>query len=173
MTTPAGKSLRGRRLITAAAVASVLLAACAGAPNGPSPPLARVVEVIDGDTIVVRSGSVEEPVRLIGIDTPEIAHHGQPGECGGAEAAARLAQLIPPGAVVSLRRDVEARDHFGRLLAYVAAGAEDLSVVLAAEGHAVALAIPPNLALSDVVATAVDQARRSGLGIWERCQLNG
>ena len=48
----------------------------------------RVTYVIDGDTVVVRLGS-DEPVhvRVIGIDTPEIAHYGRPGECFGIRAA--------------------------------------------------------------------------------------
>ena len=43
---------------------------------GPEPLLARVVQVIVGDTIVVTSDQIIKAVRLIGIDTPEVAHHG-------------------------------------------------------------------------------------------------
>ena len=48
----------------------------------------RVTYVIDGDTVVVRLDSDEAVhVRLIGINTPEIAHFGKPGECFGIRAA--------------------------------------------------------------------------------------
>ena len=55
-------------------------------------------------------GGAEESVRLIGIDTPESVARDRPVECFGAEAAQRLAELLPPGTVVRLTRDVEPRD---------------------------------------------------------------
>lgn len=61
----------------------------------PAPVTARlaatwtVVEVIDGDTVDVRSSEgIEERVRVIGIDTPER------GECGFAAAADALSRLV-------------------------------------------------------------------------------
>lgn len=80
--------------IAAALIAAASLLGCAAAPSGPAPPLAEVLEVTDGDTIVVRSGSHTEPVRLLGIDTPEVAHHGQSAECFGPEASDRTAELF-------------------------------------------------------------------------------
>lgn len=152
------------------AVLLALVSACAAEEPGPPPPQALVVDIIDGDTVVVRSGRVTEPVRLIGIDTPEVAHHGQPGECFGGEAAARLAELIPVGTTVRLARDVEARDIYGRLLAYVFATDGTLvNMQLAREGLAAELSIAPNLALVDVIATSVGEARRARLGMWEHC----
>ena len=69
--------------------------------------------------MVVAVGGVEENVRLIGIDTPESVARDRPDECFGAEAPQRLAELLPPGTVVRLTRDVEPRDVYDRLLAYV------------------------------------------------------
>lgn len=129
-----------------------------------------MVEIIDGDTIVVQSGTDTESVRLIGIDTPEVAHHGQSDECYGPEAAARLAELVPVGSTVRLARDVEARDAYDRLLAYVFTLDGDLvNVRLAAEGYATELAIAPNLTLGDAVAAAISDARANRLGIWHHC----
>ena len=143
---------------------------CARAEPGPPPPLAAVVEIVDGDTIVVRSGARTEAVRLIGIDTPEVAHHGQGAECYGPEAAARLAQLIPVGSTVRLARDLEARDVYDRVLAYVFTLDGDLvNVTLAAEGYATELAIAPNVSLNDAVRTAISGARAHRLGLWESC----
>ena len=55
---------------------------------------ARVIRVIDGDTLKVRlaAGPVVT-VRLIGIDTPETRKPGTPVECGGPQATARMKQL--------------------------------------------------------------------------------
>src|SRR5215213_4702317 len=79
---------------------------------------ARVLRVIDGDTIEVDLGGREEHVRYIGIDTPESAIPGEPVECFGKEAAAANEDLVD-GETVRLVFDAERRDRYGRLLAYV------------------------------------------------------
>ena len=44
----------------------------------------RVVQVLDGDTIVVRrAGGVDETIRLLGVDTPETHHPRKPVQCYG------------------------------------------------------------------------------------------
>jgi micrococcal nuclease len=152
-------------LITAAS-----LVGCAAPPAGPPPPLAEVVEVTDGDTIVVRSGPHTESVRLLGIDTPEVAHHGQSAECFGPEATARTAELVPVGSTVRLDRDTEARDAYDRVLAYVTtADGVIVNLVLAAEGFATPLSISPNYALADTIAALSSQASAQGLGLWGVC----
>jgi micrococcal nuclease len=138
------------------------------------PGSARVVEVVDGDTLRVEVDGRTETVRLLGIDTPETNHPTKPVECFGAEASARLADLAPAGAVVRLERDVEARDHYDRLLAYVyvsgADGAEMLAnTSLVADGYAVALAIDPNRAHRAEIASLEQRARASGAGMWGAC----
>ena len=73
----------------------------------------------------------DEPVRLIGIDTPETRRpaHAR-SQCFGPEASAARRELLPPGTVVRLERDVEARDRYDRLLAYVFRAADGLFVNL-------------------------------------------
>lgn len=83
------------------------------APIGPTEQ-ARVVEVIDGDTIVVDRGEGAETVRYIGIDTPE---REDPPEL--YEAADRANRALVEGRTVVLERDVSEVDRFGRLLRYV------------------------------------------------------
>src|SRR5215218_11187821 len=78
----------------------------------------RVVKVVDGDTIHVQIGETREKVRYIGIDTPETKHPTKGVQCFGAKAAAFNARLVA-GEQVRLVRDVEQRDRYGRLLAYV------------------------------------------------------
>jgi len=57
-------------------------------------------------------------VRYIGVDTPEI-HHPMIGvEPFGKEASEANRKLVD-GKTVSLEFDVEQRDRYGRLLAYV------------------------------------------------------
>ncbi|MEM7287497.1 MAG: thermonuclease family protein [Actinomycetota bacterium] len=156
--------------IAALACALATASACSAPAPTVHPPRAVVVEIVDGDTLVVSSGARTETVRLIGIDTPEVAHHGRPGECFGPEAAVHLASLAPVGSIVELSVDEEPRDIYGRLLAYVrTATVADVALQLALDGMADALAIEPNLATADPVAAAVGEARRAGRGLWGAC----
>jgi endonuclease YncB( thermonuclease family) len=79
---------------------------------------ARVVKVVDGDTIRVRRKGRTKDVRLLGIDTPEV-FGGE--ECGGQEASASMRRLLRRGIRVTLIRDPtqDNRDRFRRLLRYV------------------------------------------------------
>ena len=159
--------------LAACLAACLLLAAGCGdaaRPAGP-PGGAVVVEVVDGDTLVVRVSGRDEDVRLLGIDTPETKHPTEPVECFGEEASRHLAGLLPAGARVRLERDIEARDRFGRLLAYVYRVDDGLFVNLdlAAGGFAAALTIPPNGAHNQELFTAVAAARAAGAGLWGTC----
>jgi endonuclease YncB( thermonuclease family) len=142
-----------------------------GRPAGPASGEATVVRVVDGDTVVVAVGDAEEPVRLIGIDTPESVARDRPNECFGSEASTRLAELLPEGTVVRLTRDIEPRDVYDRLLAYVQRDADGLFVNLAqvADGYAEASDYPPNSTYRDDFARAEQDARRAGRGLWSAC----
>lgn len=142
-----------------------------GAEAGAGTGRAEVARVVDGDTIRVRLGGAEERVRLIGIDTPETHGRGGLRECFGAEAARRLSELLPPGTAVRLVRDVEARDRYDRLLAYVYRHADGLFVnlALAREGYATILTYPPNVAHVEEFQEAVRVARVGRRGLWQRC----
>lgn len=125
--------------------------------------------VVDGDTVDVVIAGTRERVRLIGIDTPEVAHGADPAECGGPEAALYLESLIPPGTEVTVLRDIVGRDHYGRLLGYVTLGDVIVNLQIAAAGYARPLRIPPNVRMSVEISLAVDAARRARLGMWSAC----
>lgn len=129
------------------------------------------MQVIDGDTIEVRIGGVSERVRMIGIDTPETVAPDRPVECFGPEASQRTKDLLPPGAEVRLERDVEARDRYGRLLAYVIRAEDELHVnqVLVAEGFAEARGYEPNVTRQGELDAAEIEARAAGRGLWPAC----
>ena len=132
----------------------------------------RVTYVIDGDTVVVRLGSAEpEHVRLIGIDTPEIAHFGKPGQCFGLRAT-RLTRRLALGRQVVLRPGRERHDRYGRLLAYVRVlgGPADLERTLLTRGAARTLTIPPNVDRAALYAGLEAAAQRAGRGMWGACR---
>lgn len=159
----------------AASLLALVLTACSpgdGAPVAPVPAgHAVIVRPVDGDTVVVEIEGQEEAVRLIGIDTPESVAPDRPVECFGAEAKARTSELLPPGTVVRLERDVEARDRYDRLLAYVIRDEDDVLVnrLLVEEGLAEAVSYPPNLARQGELDRAEAEARAAGEGLWPAC----
>ncbi|MDP8988443.1 MAG: thermonuclease family protein [Actinomycetota bacterium] len=155
-----------------AVVLALLVTGCAGRPSaGAGAGAGEVVRVVDGDTVVVRIDGTDEPVRLLGIDTPESVDPRSPVECFGKEAAAYTASLVPPGTPVRLVRDVEARDRYDRLLAYVyrADDGTFVNLRLVQDGYAVVLTYPPNVAHADEFVAAAREAREAGRGLWSAC----
>jgi micrococcal nuclease len=130
----------------------------------------RVVRVVDGDTIHVQVGSVREKVRYIGVDTPETKDPRKPVQCFGQKAADFNASLVADESV-RLVRDVEERDRYGRLLAYVYRVRDGLFVnaELARLGYAQPLSIPPDVRFADRFAALAREAREAGRGLWAAC----
>ena len=122
---------------------------------------ARVVGVTDGDTIELsRLGAV----RLIGVDTPEV-YGGV--ECFGRAASDFTKRVLPEGTRVRYRVGIEERDRYGRVLAYVwLPDGRFLNELLAAEGYATPLTIPPNVRYEERFRLAARQARESQRGLW-------
>ena len=126
----------------------------------------RVVRVVDGDTLVVDG---DERVRLIGIDTPESVKPDTPVQCFAREASAEMKRLVE-GRRVRLELDVEERDRYGRLLAYVYRGD---AVRQRGDGAARATrpvaTFPPNVRHVDDFLRAQREARAAGRGLWGAC----
>ena len=82
---------------------------------------ATVARVIDGDTFVLSDSLHACPacrVRMLGINTPEIARLNKPAE-PFADSAAHFIRSLIEGKKVKLTFDDNTYDIFGRLLAYV------------------------------------------------------
>jgi micrococcal nuclease len=67
---------------------------------------------------------------------------------------------------VRLERDVEARDRYGRRLAYVIVDGERFNDVLLREGYATLLVIEPNEAHARSLLRAELEAKANGHGLW-------
>lgn len=122
-----------------------------------------VSKVYDGDTFKTRSG---EKVRLLGINTPEIAHGGKPGQPLGKMAKRELKSLILDKRV-RLRFDREKRDKYGRLLAHIyLRDGTWLNAHMIERGLAHSYAFAPNFRHSSVLLKREQDARNQKLGIW-------
>ncbi|RIK10486.1 MAG: nuclease [Acidobacteria bacterium] len=129
-----------------------------------------VVKVIDGDTIdVARPGeTAKERIRLIGVDTPETKDPRKPVQCFGKEASEFTSRLI--GRTVWLEYDVERKDRYGRTLAHVFLDdGAFFNLILAEEGYAQPLTIPPNVRYADRFVEGARKAREEGRGLWSSC----
>lgn len=132
------------------------------------------MRVIDGDTaeMELESGTTEK-VRFIGIDTPESTIQHEPY----GEEASDYTKAQIEGKTVYLELDVEERDRYGRLLAYVWLSAPDkltedairahqFNARLALEGYAEPMTIPPNVKYADYYAQFAREARKAEKGLW-------
>lgn len=155
--------------VLAVMVAVSVVARWAGRTDRAVDPVVRVVEVVDGDTIVVAGpGGGTETVRILGVDTPETVHPTKGVECFGPEASA-FTKAHLTGAVVRLESDVETHDVYGRRLAYVIRDGRRFDDVLIRRGFARFLVIAPNDAHARALLAAESAARAARRGLWGAC----
>jgi micrococcal nuclease len=150
--------------LVAVACASTAARAAPSSGGGTVP----VLKVTDGDTIHVRYQGRDERVRLIGVNTPEVDWYGGEAQCFGDEAG-RYAQGRLTDATVQLVFDVDLRDRYDRLLAYVYLGSELFNLTLVQQGYARADPVPPDTKMASLFAGAEAQARQAGRGLWSAC----
>jgi micrococcal nuclease len=135
-----------------------------------------VTRVLDGDTIEVavapdNAEGIESPVRvrLIGVNTPERSSK-IPCERRWAEQARQFTITWTADQRVTLLLDVERRDKYNRLLAYVSIGAGDEATLLNAELLAQGLAWVGEMGrntLDRLLFRALEtQAKAQRLGVW-------
>lgn len=136
-----------------------------------------VARAVDGDTLKLENG---ERVRLIGIDTPEVhesAKLQRDARKSGRDAAsiqrmgkrsAEFTRKLVEGARVRLEFDVEKRDRYGRLLAYVYL--KDGTFVngeIVKQGYASPYTFPPNVRHVEMLRDLFREARENKRGLWQ------
>ena len=135
-----------------------------------------VERVVDGDTLKLSGG---ERVRLIGVDTPEL-HYSEKLLRDAARTgkdiksiqelgriASEFTKSLCAGKRVRLEFDVQRRDRYGRLLAYVYL--EDGTFVNARileEGFGQVMTIPPDVKYADYFLKLQQTARNNKKGFW-------
>jgi micrococcal nuclease len=155
-----------RVLIVMLLLGVLALAAFAFLTRGNAKQDAVVARVIDGDTIDLVGG---QRVRLVQIDTPE-----KHVECYGDAASALTRRLIPAGTRVRIEQDprLDQVDRFGRKLAYVWKGDDDVNVSLVADGAAGVWFFGGRRGrYAKELLSAAAQARSDRKGLWGACPL--
>lgn len=127
-----------------------------------SPGDAKLLRVVDGDTIVVKTNNTEQHVRIIGIDAPEKQ------ECFAAESTSKLQDLLKSKWVSLHTKPGENKDKYGRLLRYVHSGGLDVGIELLKTGHAKNFPWFEHPRKKDYSAAA-SRAEESGVGLWGGC----
>lgn len=130
----------------------------------------RLVRTVNGDTIRAMVNGKEEVIRYIGIDAPEMNHNKKDSPQPFAVEAMEFNARILEGRALVIELDVQERDRYGRLLAYVFAEGDDGEFMVNLEflksGMAVVLTIPPNVKYVDKFLEAQKTAQKEGAGIW-------
>lgn len=141
--------------------------------NAPSADgLLSVVQVYDGDTIVVLLDGKRESVRLLGIDTPEVDSPYTKVECFGKEASEFVKNLLLNQKVRLVPDPVgDDRDKYERLLRYVYLDDTDINAQLLTEGYAYLLDTFP-FSHVDEYRALEEAARKNTVGLWQECEKN-
>ena len=126
----------------------------------------RVVRVVDGDTFVVNFNGKDEKVRLIGVDTPESVHADSSKNTKEGILVSDYTKSKLNGKIVKLEFDVQERDKYGRLLAYVYIDGEMYNKHLLEIGYAKIATYPPNVKYVEEFKEIQKEARENKVGLW-------
>lgn len=128
------------------------------------------IRVVDGDTIIANIDGAETRIRLIGIDTPESVNPDPDKNVPEGKIASDFTKgLFSDITSVYLEYDVQERDNYDRLLAYVYLdGNGDVMAqdeILRA-GMATTMTIQPNSIYADHFYAIMKEAQNAGVGLW-------
>jgi endonuclease YncB( thermonuclease family) len=120
--------------------------------------------VYDGDTIELTDG---RKIRVLGINTPEVAHHGEALEPLAIEARNAAQLFLSKTSSLKIKLGLQQQDQYKRWLAFIyTADGENLSAYLLRQGLAAQVIIPPNVDDMECLHQQEEKARSASLGIW-------
>lgn len=143
--------------------------------------MAVVLDVADGDTLMIDCNGKKEPIRLIGIDAPESTMNRKAGTDAirtgeslltiaskGIDAKRFVERIVKKGDVVAIAFDVQTRDKDGQLLGYVyLPDGRMLNEEIVRAGYAKVITIPPNVKYRERFLEAYKEARMYRRGLWK------
>ena len=127
---------------------------------------AGVRYVIDGDTVILDDN---RRLRLIGIDTPELGHGGNPDQPYARQARDYLIMLLHgQHDQIYIAYDQERFDTYQRTLGHIfLPDGTNIESLILARGLATPLVIPPNLGFLDCYRMQAQTAIDQRIGIWK------
>lgn len=125
----------------------------------------EIIRVVDGDTYEVFLDK-KEKVRLIGIDTPESVSPDKEKNREEGIRASDYAKELLEGKIVEVEFDVQERDRYGRILAYLYLEDKMVNEILLEEGMAQVSTYPPNIRYAERFTELERKAREEGKGFW-------
>ncbi|MBN1526505.1 MAG: thermonuclease family protein [Candidatus Omnitrophica bacterium] len=136
-----------------------------------------VQRAVDGDTLKLANG---ERVRLIGVDTPEVhesvklyrdaskSKQDVKAIRAMGKKASEFTKKLTEGKPVRLEFDVQKKDRYGRLLAYVyLENGTFVNAEIIKQGYANVMTIPPNVKYQDLFLKLYREAREAKRGLWK------
>ena len=134
---------------------------------------AVVLRVVDGDTIIVALNNQEERIRMIGVDAPEsVSLNEEENTVWGQSASEYTKSVLEPGTNIWLTFDIEERDQYGRMLAYIWLDSDTeylnhlFQKKLIEEGYALAIRYEPNTKYAAELYAAMEGAISTRKGLW-------
>jgi endonuclease YncB( thermonuclease family) len=135
----------------------------------------QVTRVTDGDTISVKVYGQVQPVRLIGVDTPETVAIGQPVGCHGKEASHYTKRELTDRLIrLEIPRIGDSEDAYGRTLAYIYLDADgDGSYEHLFNEDLIILGLARTTTFSHTYRRRFERLREEaeerGMGLWSAC----
>ena len=126
----------------------------------------KVLKVVDGDTIKIKYNGKTEKVRLIGIDTPESVSPNKSKNCEEGKIASNFTKNYLEGKNIKIEFDVQQRDKYNRLLAYIYIDNQMYNEILLKEGYAKLDTVPPNIKYVNDFKKLQEKARKNKKEFW-------
>ena len=152
--------------LSPAAIAAVADTACSSQQFDET---ATIRYIHDGDTLHLLDG---RKVRLIGINTPELARDSKPAEPYAVAATDALKALFKDDKSIALLYGKDRKDHYGRFLAHaLLADGQNVQIILLKQGLAQVITIPPNTRFASCYLEVEHQARCDKAGLWQNTNI--
>lgn len=136
----------------------------------------EATRIVDGDTLVVKIDSGDIKVRLIGVNTPELASNRSgkvlAAEFYSAEAKDNLTAKVL-GKKVILESDKGDKDRYGRSLRYLylddkGKKGEFINEQMLKEGFARTMFYSPNTSKKEGFLKLEEEAKKNKVGLWSK-----
>jgi len=128
-----------------------------------------VVEVYDGDTVLLKDG---RRIRYLGMDTPETAKPWDPVADPYADEAKEYNYRRVMGKKVGLIYGPERKDHYGRTLAYIIVDGSCVNAELVRRGLARLFVAGKYMKFKKWFLRAAAEAKQKRLGLWSQFGSN-